>query len=252
MGRMGGKKHLKRLAAPTFWPILRKEYKWVVKPSPGPHPIDACLPLLIVLRDVLGYVKTSREGRKVIGQGMIKVDGVVRRDYKFPVGLMDVIEIKGANEAYRFIPYPIKHFILHPIPDEERFLKIVRIENKTTVKGGHLQLNLHDGRNILVRVSDPTNPVEDSYKTYDSLLIKIPSQEIIEHLPLHEGSLAIISGGRNVGRVGVVKGITQVFKRRDAIVTLEDKNGEEFQTALKYVLVIGKDKPRISLPEGAW
>ncbi|MEM4476331.1 MAG: 30S ribosomal protein S4e, partial [Desulfurococcaceae archaeon] len=37
MGSMGGSKHLKALAAPAFWPILRKEYKWAVKPSPGPH-----------------------------------------------------------------------------------------------------------------------------------------------------------------------------------------------------------------------
>lgn len=252
MGRMGGRKHLKRLAAPAFWPILRKEYKWIVKPSPGPHPIDSCLPLLVVLRDVLECVKTAREARKVIGEGKVKVDGIVRRDYKFPVGLMDVLEVEGLDHAYRFLPAPVKHFILHPIPDDEKTFKIVRIKGKTTVKGGHIQLNLHDGRNILVRVSDPKSPVEDVYKTYDSLLIKVPDQEIQEHLPLREGAIAIISSGRNVGRVGRIKSIHRIFKTRDAIVTLEDKDGEEFQTALKYVYIIGVEEPKISLPEGAW
>lgn len=250
MGRMGGRKHLKRLAAPAFWPILRKEYRWAVKPSPGPHPTDSSLPLLIVLRDVLKCVKSSREARRVIGEGKVRVDGVVRRDYKFPIGLMDVLEVEGLGGAFRFLPAPVKHFTLHPIPESEKELKIVRIINKTTVKGGHIQLNLHDGRNVLVRVSDPKSPEEDVYKTYDSLLIRVPSQEILEHLPLKEGSLAIISSGRNVGRIGKIKSIHRIFKTRDAIVTLEDREGEEFQTALKYVYVIGGRESRISLPEG--
>jgi len=252
MARMGGKKHITRHAAPAFWPILRKEYKWTVKPSPGPHPIGRCIPLLIIVRDILGYAKTAAEARKLIAEGHFKVDGRVRKDYKFPVGLMDVFEVATTNEYYRLIPYPVKYMILHLIPSEEKEYKLVRIENKTTVKGGHIQLNLHDGRNLLIKVSDPTNPEEDVYKTLDTLLIKVPSQEIVEHLKLEKGALAIVISGRNVGRVGRIKSIAQRFKRRDSIVTLEDKNGEVFQTSLDNVFVIGKDKSVISLPEGAW
>ena len=73
MGKMGGSKHLTRHAAPAFWPILRKEWRWAVKPSPGPHSIERCLPLLIIVRDILGYAKTAREARKIIAQGHIKV-----------------------------------------------------------------------------------------------------------------------------------------------------------------------------------
>ncbi len=252
MARMGGQRRQKALAAPKFWPILRKEYKWTVKPRPGPHPAEYSLPLLLVVRNVLGLAKTGREARKLISEGHFKVDGRVRKDHKYPVGLMDVVEIVDTGEAYRFIPYPVKFFKLHPIPREEASIKPVRINNKTTVKGGHIQLNLHDGRNILIRVSDPRNPVEDVYKTLDTLVITLPGQEIKSHLKFGEGALAIIVAGRNVGRVGRILEVQHGWGRKRSIVTLEDPTGNRFQTSLEYVFIIGTEKPVISLPEGAW
>jgi len=245
----GSKHHLKRLAAPPFWPITRKGFKWAVKPSPGPHPIDQCIPLLVIVRDVLGYAKTAREARKLIGEGHFKVDGRVRRDYKFPVGLMDVLEVAGADEYYRVVPHPVRVLTLHPISKEEATFKLCRIENKTMVKNGHIQLNLHDGRNHLIKVSDPMNPVEDVFSTYDVVKLAIPQQEIMDHIKFEKGVLAVTIGGKNVGRVGKVIDVRQVFKKRDAVVTLVTDKGEEFRTNLKYVFPIGKDKPLISLPE---
>jgi len=252
VARMGGKRHLKALAAPRFWPILRKEYKWVVKPSPGPHPIERSIPLLLIVRNILGYAKTAREARRLIAEGHFKVDGRVRRNYKYPVGLMDVIEIVDTQEYYRVIPVPIKVMDLIKIDKEEARFKLCRIENKTTVKGGHIQLNLHDGRNILIRVSDPQNPEEDVYKTLGTLQVTIPEQEIMKYIPLKEGVIAIISGGRNVGRVGRVISIQRGMRRYRSIVTLEDKHGNKFQTSLDYLFPIGEEEPLIKLPEGAW
>ena len=252
MARMGGKRHLKTFAAPKFWPVLRKEYPWTVKPSPGPHPIDRSLPLLILVRDVLGYAKTAREARKVIAEGSIKVDGRVRKNYKYPVGLMDVVEIIPTGEVFRVIPYPVKFYKLHPIPEEEASFKLCRIEDKSTVKGGHIQLHLHDGRNHLIRVSDPTNPVEDTYKTLGTVKLAIPQQSIIDHVEMKPGALAIVIGGRNVGRVGRIVEIKPGMRRYRRIVTLEDREGVKFQTSLNYVFVIGEEEPMISLPEGAW
>ncbi|MEB2836265.1 MAG: 30S ribosomal protein S4e [Desulfurococcales archaeon] len=252
MARMGGQRRLKALAAPRFWPILRKEYKWTVKPRPGPHSAELSLPLLLIVRNVLGYAKTAREARKLISEGHFKVDGRVRKDYKFPVGLMDIIEVVDTSERYRFVPYPVTFFKLHRIPDDEPNVKPVRINNKTTVRGGHIQLNLHDGRNILIRVKDPRKPVEDNYKTLGTLLITVPEQEIKDYIPLEEGVLAITFAGRNAGRVGIVKEIQHGWGRRRSTVTLQDRRGNLFQTSLDYILVIGRDRPLISLPEGAW
>ncbi|RLG86392.1 MAG: 30S ribosomal protein S4e [Thermoprotei archaeon] len=247
MARMGGMRHLKRLAAPHFWPILRKEYVWVVKPRPGPHPIERSIPLLVLVRDVLGYAETAREARRIIAEGKFWIDGVPRKDYKFPVGLMDVISIPETDEHYRMVPHPQKYLWPLEIPKEEAGLKLVRIENKTTVKGGHIQLNLHDGRNILVRVSNPSNPAEDTYKTMDSLLIRVPSQEIVEHIRFNKGSLAIVIDGRNVGRVGRVIDVVKGMGRDRTLVTLEDLEEHRFQTVLSYVFIIGSEKPALKL-----
>ncbi|RLI36897.1 30S ribosomal protein S4e [Candidatus Bathyarchaeota archaeon] len=250
MGKKGGGKHLKREAAPRFWPIYRKSFHWAVKPSPGPHPIERCIPLLIAVREMLGYAETRREARRIISEGKILVDGRVRRDERFPAGIMDVISIPELKLHYRVLPSR-KGLCLHPIDEGEAEFKLCRIEGKSTVKGGHIQLNLHDGRNILIRVEDPRNPEEDVYKTFDTLKIGLKGQEILEHIPLNEGAYVIFTGGKNIGRYGNVVSIDEEAgkKRERALVTIRDPKGEDYQTTLNYAFVVGGEKPLISLPE---
>jgi small subunit ribosomal protein S4e len=246
---MGGSRHLKREVTPTFWPIHRKKYVWALKPSPGPHPIERCIPLGIIVRDFLRIAKTMREAKKIISQGKILVDGKVRRDEHFPVGLMDVISIPEINAYYRVIPYE-KGLTLHEINSEEAGYKICRIENKTTVDGGHIQLNLHDGKNILIRSEDPKNPAGNIYRTLDTLKISLPNQEILEHLKLNLEMTAVIVDGENIGKYGLIKAINERTgqKRRRSLVTIEDSRGVTYQTILDYVFVVGDKVPRISLP----
>jgi len=243
VGKMGGRRHLKRLAAPEFWPVLRKEAKWTVKPSPGPHPASRSLPLLIIVREVLGYAKTYREARKIIAEGHILVDGVVRRDYKFPVGYMDVIEIRASGEYFRVVPVPTRVVALVPISREEASYKLCRIENKTTVKGGRIQLNLHDGRNIVL-------PPEEGRKftTLSTVKIAVPGNEILDYLGLEKGVLATVIGGINVGRVGRILSISEGVRHYRKLVIVEDVRGGTFSTSLDKVFVIGVSKPEITLP----
>ncbi len=93
MGKKGGKKHLKRKPAPKIWPIHRKELVWTVKPKAGSHSTSNCLPLALIIRDILGLAKTLKEAIAIISQGKILVDGKVQRDERFSTGLMDVISI---------------------------------------------------------------------------------------------------------------------------------------------------------------
>lgn len=250
MGRKGPSKHLKRYPAPWFWPIKRKEYTWTVRPMPGPHPVERCIPLLIVIRDVLGLAKTAREAKIIIKRGYVKVDGVVRKEPKFPVGLMDVITIEKLGQSFRVLPTP-KGLRLHPIDGEEAGFKLCRIEDKTTVKGGHIQLNLHDGRNVLIRVADPTNPAEDVYRTLDTLKLGLPGQEFLGHFKLEEGAYAIITDGKNMGLHGRILAIREIrgLKRRRYEVELETPGGEHVRSILDYIFVVGPGEPVISLPE---
>ncbi len=240
--------HLKRAAAPAFWPIARKRFKWVTRPKPGPHPIERCLPLILIVREILGYARNRREAKYIISRGMILVDGKPRKELGFPVGLMDVVSIPASGEHFRVLPSKRGGLVLHPIDEDEAKFKLCRINGKTTVKGGHIQLNLHDGRNVLIRVSDPTNPQEDVYKTWDVLKISLPKQEILDHYKFEKGAVSIIIDGKNSGRVGWIEDV-KVVPMSKHLVTLRDKEGTLFQTIKDYVFVVGREEPVISLPE---
>jgi len=238
----GSLRHMRREVAPPYWPILKKEYTWTVKPRPGPHPIRRAIPLGIIVRDVLKYARTMREARRILGEGHIKVDGRIRRDYKFPVGLMDVLEIVTTGEIYRLVPHPQKFLTLISIPKEEAGYKLCRVEGKTTVKGGLFQLHLHDGRNLLLNGEEAS-----AYKTYDVVKLKIPEQEVVERVKFGEGTLAVVIDGRNVGKIGKIKSVMRIFKTANALVTLESEEGEEVRTLLKYVFVVGTEKPLLKI-----
>jgi len=250
LGKKGGTKHLKRKPAPKFWPIHRKELIWTVKPKPGPHPISRCIPIMLIVRDMLSFAKTGKEAKTIISQGKIEVDGKTQREELSPVGLMDVVSIPSIEKAYRVLPSE-KGLVLHQIGKEEAGFKLCRIENKTVVNGGHTQLNLHDGRNLLIRVKDPKKPEEDVYHTLDTLKISLPSQEVTGHIKLVEGAPVIIVEGKNIGRYGKIVTIEEKAgqKRRNFLVTVEDANGNRFQTMLEFVFVVGDAQPLISLPE---
>lgn len=252
MGRKGESTGLKRKPAPRFWPIHRKEFVWVVKPSSGPHSLKKCLPLAVILRDILGFAKTRKEAKTIVSQEKVHVDGKVRREDNFPVGLMDVISILDVDECFRMLPSS-RGLILHSIEKEKANFKLCRIENKVVVKNGHIQLNLHDGSNVFVKVADSKNPQEDIYKTLDTLKISLPEKQIIEHVKLKKNDFAIITGGKNIGKYGRIIEIEEEKgnKHRNALATVEDEKGIRFQTILNFIFAIGETKPLISLPEAA-
>ena len=58
--------HIKRLVMPRSWPLPRKSSIWVQKPNPGGHSIEHCMPLALVLRDVIGVAHTRREAKRIL------------------------------------------------------------------------------------------------------------------------------------------------------------------------------------------
>ena len=249
MGRKGERGHLKRKPAPKLWPIHRKEFVWTVMPKPGPHSLSRSLPLALIVRDMLGFAKTGKEAKNIISQGKIMVDGKVRRDERFLVGLMDVISIVDAKKSYRVLPSE-KGLFLYPIKSGEAAFKLYRIEDKTVVKGGRMHLDLHDGTNLLIEVGSPENP-KDVYTTLDVLKFSVPDRELLGHIKLTVGVPAIVIGGKNIGKYGKVIIIEKKpsKKRRDLLVTIKDINGDQFQTILDFVFILGDTEPSISLPE---
>jgi small subunit ribosomal protein S4e len=247
MTRHGGQKALKRLNTPAYLQIKRKHGTFFIKPSPGPHPNRFCLPLLHIIRDLLKIVDSHREAKKLIGLGYFKVDGKIIRNKSYPVGLMDVISIDKMNKYYRILPDSHHGLILHEISEEQSNFKLCRINNKTTVKDGHIQLNLHDGRNLLIRVQDPKNPKEDKYRRMDVLKISIPDQEIQKVLKFKENNYAIILSGKNIGQVGKIVKILKRYGPKASTVSIQH-NDDHTETLYDYTFVIGDEESEIDLP----
>ncbi len=248
MTRHGGSRTLKRLNTPKFLQIKRKHGKFFMTPSPGPHPSRLCLPLLHIVRDLLEIVDNYREAKKLIGLGNFKVDRKVVKDRTFPVGLMDVLTIVKTNKHYRILPDSHHGLILHEITEAESTFKLCRITQKTTLKGGNIQLNLHDGRNIFISVKDPKNPKEDIYKRMDVLKITVPEQEILKVLKFEEGNLAIIMSGKNIGQLGKVLTILKRFGPKASTVSIQH-NSEHTETLYDYTFIIGEGQSEINLPK---
>jgi small subunit ribosomal protein S4e len=251
MGKKGKTARMKRKPAPKFWPIHRKELPWIVKPASGAHSLQGCLSLTLVLRDILGVAQTRKEGKMILSEGKVQVNGKVQRKDDFPVGLMDVISMPEASKYYRVMPSH-KGLVLSPISNEESSFKLARVVDKSTVTNG-VQIALHDGTVMLIKVADPKNPVEVPYETFDILKITLPEKQVVQTVKTKEGNLAVITGGKNIGKQGKIVEIekTVAKKRRQALVVVEDAQGVRYQTILDFVFSIGEAQSLITMPEAA-
>jgi small subunit ribosomal protein S4e len=241
MAKMGSRKHLKRYKAPKSWPIHPKEDTWTVKPSPGSHSINDSIPLTLVIRDVLKLADNSREAKRIINTGNVLIDGRAVKDYKFPVGFMDVLTIPKTEENYRILLDTKGRLTLHPITAEDASYKLAKIVNKSTIKGGKTQLNLHDGRNVLVD--------EDVYAGQDVVCIAVPEQEIKENFKFDEGVVVLVTGGKHTGELGKIKEVIVDESSKPNTVVIEKANDDTFLTLKEYAFVIGQDEPAIDLLE---
>ncbi len=220
--------HMKRYSMPGFWPLARKQNKFVITPAPGSHPKQFSIALRIVIRDVLGYAENADEAGKIIKGGDVMIDRCIVKNDKHPVGLMDVIEFPSIKKQFRVVAAR-NGMTVEEIDAKHASKKLCSIRKKTIIRGGKYQLTLHDGRNILV--------TENKYKPGDSLIIELPSQKILGHAEMREGAVATIMAGKNSGASGKIKAVherkTMMEKSR---VVLESKDGE-IETLKEYIIV---------------
>jgi small subunit ribosomal protein S4e len=179
----------------------------------------------------------------------VLVDGKVVQKDDFPVGLMDVISMPDAGKYYRVLPSN-KGLVVSPISKEEANFKLVRVEDKNTAKKG-VQISLHDGSNLFIKVADAKHPEEVTYSTFDILKMQFPEKQVVQSLKTKEGNLAIITGGKNIGKQGKIVEIekTEAKKRRQALVVIEDTSGVRYQTILDFIFSIGEAESLIGIPE---
>lgn len=237
----GPKKHLKLLRAPKTWALAKMSGVFAPKPSSGPHKARECLPLIIVLRNRLKLALTGKEVNTILYQRHILVDGRARTDAGFPAGLMDVISIPKTHQHFRLL-YDVKgRFLVHPIVEAESKFKLCRVNDKKLARKGVPYLVTHDGRTI--RYPNP-----DIKKT-DTVKVDLATGKVVEWVSMDTGNLCLVTGGHNLGRVGIVVS-KEHHKASFDIIHIKDASGKTFATRLKNVMVIGTgSNSLISLPK---
>lgn len=227
------KRHLKRLTAPRSWKIKRKGITFVTRPKPGMHSKKNSTSINVVLRDMLEYAKTTRDVKMILADKGVLVDKKQIKDHRFSVGVMDIIEIPKINKCFRVLLNKKGNICLVEIKADETKIKLCKIVEKTVIKKGKIQLNLNDGRNIIID--------KNNYKTGDTLVIQFPEKKIKEHLKFEKGSSVYLSGGKHKGESGIAEEI------KGSMIKVKPKSGEIFETSKKFAFVIGKEKPIITL-----
>ena len=226
--------HQKRLATPEGWPVERKTETFTVKADAGPHGEDG-VPLLILLRDVLGYADSRKEARYALNEGNVIINGTPVTDEERPVGMFDIVAFAEREEYYRVFPDEGGRLTLTPIDADAAGSKLGKVVGKQHVPGGDLQLTLHDGQTLLV-------DDETTYGVGDSLVVGNDDDEIVAHFEYEEGALATAVAGQHAGRIGVIDEIqvTASSSANNVLLTAYEDD-EPFETVEGYVVVIDEN-----------
>jgi small subunit ribosomal protein S4e len=220
--------HLKRKVAPKTWPILRKTTAFITRPKPKGQKIAFTLPVVVVLRDILGAVATADQARKVLRTMNVTVNGTRVYDTDSAVGFMDILDIAGHKHRVTLNANNLLQLV--PVHKGEDFT-IEKVTGVTSIKGGKAQLNCASGRNVIVEVG--------KYRPGDSVQVSLDGK-LGEHYSLANGAAILVIGGKHIGAIGKIGNL-------DGDVVTVEAEGAEFTTRKNNVYVVGKGKPAITL-----
>jgi len=173
---------------------------------------------------------------------MIKIDGKVRRDPRFPLGHMDVVTIEKTNENFRILVDTKGRFLPHRIDHKEAGFKLCKVTQKRIGKEKVPHIVTHDGRTV--RYPHPDVQINDCVK------INLGTGAVDGIVKFQNNAIVMITGGNNIGRIGHLQSLEK-HPGSFEIAHVRDASGNAFSTRLGNVMVIGDSKtPIISLPKG--
>ena len=232
--------HLKRLNAPDSWRIAKKTTKFITKTSPGPHNANA-MPVAVWLRDHMGLARNAKEVKQILKQQDLIINGRPCRDPRMGIGIFDIIALPRTGKYYRMLRDVKGRHKTVEIDAEAAQTRLCKIENKTTISGGRVQLNLRYGANIIA---------DNTYKSNDSVVISLKPEDrfkVIDHFPFATGNMAMITGGRHSGKVARIVEIVKTAGSVPNRIILEDEAKKtRFDTITPYIYMIGRETPAIA------
>jgi len=219
------KMHVKRNNIPKTWPLPRKQGTKYLGVSD--HSGKTGIPLLFVLREILGIVETRKEAKKIIMNKEIKINGVVVKSEMLPVQIFDKIAIEKSKKYYR-LDIVNKKFKLEEIPEKDSHKKTVKITGKKIIGKDKIQMNLEDGQNILY---------SKEFNVGDSAILNFEKEKnsVDNILKLEKGANIEVISGKHAGKRGKLEEVLKSGFGKRLKIKLESGIVE---LPLKTVLVI--------------
>lgn len=183
-------------------PIVRKGTRYVARSRVD---LQNSVPVVLAIRDMLHLARTSKEVKKMINQKLLKINGKEVKDYRDSIRLFNILE---ADKTYLLTFLPTGRFVLEPTKEKERPCKVL---DKKILKGKKVQLNLHDGTNVLSSEKISTN---------DTIYLDF-SGKIKKHVSFEKGKECFIVSGKYIGNKGKIQSVKEKVK-----VKLKDKEVE--------------------------
>lgn len=201
--------HQSRQAATTRLPVERKGSKYVARASSG---LENSVPVVIAVRDILHLAKTKREIKKMITQKILKINWT---EVMHPNEGVHLFNIFKADKEYILKLSPTRKFFFEETKDsKERLCKVI---GKKLLSEGRVQLNLHDGTNIIG---------DNKVKVGDSIYLD-SSNKMKKHVAPEKGKEVFVASGRYEGQDGKIvevkdKNILIKFKEGSSALRLEN------------------------------
>ncbi len=196
--------HLTRAKTKRIMPIARKGTKYIARAKSH---ANSGIPVAIALREMLGVAKNMKEARLLVHDRSISINGKPVKDSLESLRLFSVLGVKDA--LYRVNLLPSGRFVLEETKDKKRLCKII---NKRLVKGGKIQLEMHDGTNVLESKDKKTDVGDSVELDFENKIIKF--------MHIEKGKRVFIIYGKNAGLHGVVENVLN----GEAVVKLKDRD----------------------------
>ena len=178
--------YLTRARASRNLPVERKGTKYVARAASH---VKTGVPVIIAVRDMLKLANTTKEVKYMVRNKLIKINGKEVKDVKESVRLFNILEI---DKKYMLSILPTGRFEFVEVKDDSRLCKVT---NKKTLKNNKVQLNFHDGSNVISK---------DKVKVGDSVVLDLEGK-ISKIISLEKGKNIFVISGRSIGLSGKIK-----------------------------------------------
>ncbi len=170
-------------------PIPRKGTKFIARARSS---LNESIPIIIAVRDILHLARTTKEVKFLIHEKKLKLNGNPVKDSHESIKLLNTFE---TDKPYVLTFLPTGKFTLEEIKDAST--RLCKVIGKKVQKKKKIQLNLHDGSNVIIKEDEKIN-INDTIALNKEGKIK-------KHIPLEEGKHVLIISGKHTGNKGKIK-----------------------------------------------